>query len=610
MPVIHQLSDDLADQIAAGEVVERPASVVKELLENALDAGAKHISVRVKGAGVDEISISDDGCGIEASQLPLALTRHATSKIATVEDLFAIRSFGFRGEALPAIASVSRFTFTSRTETAGHATCMQVEGGKIIGVPEPVSGQKGTRVEVKDLFFNTPARRKFLKSSRTEAEAVEDVVVRLALAHPEVHIELQMDGGKSQTFAPTTGDMWENEGFLSRIAGVMGRDFAQSSVKVAAEHTDFRLHGFVGLPTLHAATPRRQFLYVNNRPVRDKLLVGALRGAYHDLMASNRHALAVLFIDLPPEAVDVNVHPAKTEVRFREGRDVFGLIRAGIRQVLLAHGDQVATTPAEEMLARFSPENSFVNQINESHFYQSTLRENSAPNTLHMPFTPGGRVVQEMEDFAQDYAQNYENKEENEVEQYPLGAALAQLHETYIVAQTGEGLVVVDQHAAHERIVYEKFKGQILNRNVERQMLLMPEIIELAKRDVELILARSEELETFGLDLEAFGPAAIAVRATPALLGAVNVKALVEDIVEDLHQLKPTTRLSDRLEETLSRMACHGSIRAGRRLSAAEMNALLRDMERTPNTAQCNHGRPTYVSLKKSDLEKLFGRIK
>ena len=600
MKQIQILPEFLANQIAAGEVVERPSSVIKELVENALDAGAKDIDVEIEEFGTKRIAIKDNGSGISKDQLPLALERHATSKIQQTEDLFNIHSFGFRGEALPSIASVSRFSITSKVQGSDDAWVYKGEGGKTFAL-EPAAHNAGTTIVVEDLFYNTPARLKFLKARRTEMEHIQDVVVRLALANPKVSFKLISDGDEVLRFAQAQGDLLDD--MLPRLSSFMGRDFVDNAIGIDLDRGDMSIKGFVSLPTYNVSTTRKQFLYINGRPVKYKLLIGALKNAYHDLLHTGRHPAAVLFIEMDARMVDVNVHPAKAEVRFKDGRSVFGMIRTCVRQALDEHSTEVSTTPSEEALRRFETK---ALPDTQPRFDYSATQNTSASYA---------QVRTVAEPAATAYEVPHIPQEEPEVEiskqsfhGHPMGAAVAQIHGTYIVAQTQNSMIVVDQHAAHERLVYERFKKQILNGNVERQALLLPEVVEMKEAEIEALLEREEELLSFGLEVEQFGPQAISVRATPAILGEVNAKQLVLDMVEDIRNMKKETTLQESIEEFLSTMACHGSIRANRKLSVADMNAILRDMETTPNSAQCNHGRPTYIELQTHDIEKLFGR--
>jgi len=632
MKQIKILPDNLANQIAAGEVVERPASVIKELVENALDAGATDIEVVVDDYGTSRIVVKDNGHGIPKEQLAVALERHATSKIKETEDLFNILSFGFRGEALPSIASVSRFSITSRTADASEAWRVHGDGGKNM-LTEPAARDTGTTIDVTDLFYNTPARLKFLKAKRTEMDYIQDVVVRLALSHPQSSFKLVVDGSETVRFSAAQGELLED--MLPRLSSFMGKDFVRNAVGISLDRGDMQVKGFVSLPTFNLSTTRKQFLYVNDRPVKDKLLISALKNAYHDLLHHGRHPAAVLFIYMDPKDVDVNVHPAKAEVRFKNGREVFGMLRTAVRQALDEHSTEVSTTPSDEALSRFkagtlpqvtsgqpltaSQDTMAFSAPFSSGVYDSGREDAPQPRDFGSAYNPASMVreggiqtsalgvnVTAPPVMAQDETAVYQSQES--FEEHPMGAAIAQLHGTYIVAQSSDGMIIVDQHAAHERLVYERFKKQILNGSVERQGLLLPEIVELPESDVERLADREEELMAFGLELERFGRTAISVRATPALLGEMNAKSLVLDIVEDIRNLKKEVAVQDLLEELLGTMACHGSIRANRKLSIADMNAILRDMETTPNSAQCNHGRPTFVKLEKMDIERLFGR--
>ena len=595
MPEIQILPDTVASQIAAGEVVERPASVVRELVENALDAGAQNIEISVEGAGITSIRVQDDGGGISKAQMPIALTRHATSKIRSADDLFCIDTFGFRGEALPAIASVTKFSLTSRS--GDDAWQVQADGGST-SEAEPAALGKGTVIEANDLFYNTPARRKFLKSSRTEMDHVQDAVVRLALAHPHITFRLTADGKEVVRFGSAQGDLLED--MLPRLATFMGRDFVENCVSIDFERDGASVRGFASLPTCNYGNSRKQYLYINGRPVKDRVLLGALKQAYHDRLAHNRYAAAVIFIDMPPTEVDVNVHPAKSEVRFKNSSAIFGMVHAAVRYALDAHSQTSSKTGADQALAGFSAPQMPMPQPS---FGAHQVAENAAGFAYQAPSNFDMATVPQARDQGVEATQS-----KVQFTNYPLGAAVAQVHGTYILAQTVDGIIMVDQHAAHERLVYERFKKQILDDSVQKQGLLMPEVVELLSSEVDLLVKRSEELDAFGLEIEAFGPTAIAVRATPALLGDFNAKKLVHDVVEDLRDLKTETTLQSQLEEFLSTMACHGSIRANKKLSIDEMNAILRQMEETPNSAQCNHGRPTYVELKVPDIEKLFGR--
>lgn len=594
-PRIRQLDEGAINRIAAGEVVERPASAVKELVENAIDAGAGRIDIAVADGGKRLIRVTDDGCGIEAEDLPLALSRHATSKIDG-SDLLDIHTFGFRGEALPSLGAVGRLSITSRVP-GGEAARIDVSGGKM-GAVRPAAGHNGTVVELRDLFFATPARLKFLRTDRAEMQAVTDVVRRLAMAEPYVRFTLTEESDGLREVFSVQAETGEPMSALSRrLRAVLGREFTENALAIDAEREGLHLTGYAALPTYSRGSAVHQYLFVNGRPVRDKLLVGALRGAYMDFLSRDRHPAAVLFIDCDPHLVDVNVHPAKTEVRFREPGVARGLIVSGLRHALAEAGHRASTTVAGETLGAFRA------PAGEPRVYQ-----------MDRPRMPERKAFQDFSQdsgllagFAESASARVEPEPEPEAEALPLGAARAQLHENYVIAQTDDGIVIVDAHAAHERLVYEKLKRQLAETGVARQALLVPEIVELGG-DSGRLLELADDLGSLGLVIEAFGPGAVAVRETPALLGAVSAEALLKDILDELDDLGESTALQARLEAILSRVACHGSVRTGRRMRAEEMNALLREMEATPHSGQCNHGRPTYVELKLSDIERLFGR--
>ncbi|MBN34378.1 MAG: DNA mismatch repair endonuclease MutL [Rhodospirillaceae bacterium] len=606
MNVIRRLSETTVNRIAAGEVIERPASVVKELVENAIDAGATRIEVTVNAGGRSFIAVSDDGVGMNAEDLALAVERHATSKLSD-DDLTDIATLGFRGEALPSIGAVARLTITTRQHRADSGWQVRVEGGRVSSA-EPAARGPGATVEVADLFFATPARLKFLKSERAENGAVSDVVKRLAMAHPQIAFTVSYDGRKSLAYAAEAGNLFDAR--LNRLGAVMGRPFQDNAVPVDALREDIRLTGYAGLPTLNRPTAQAQFLFVNGRPVKDRLLMGAVKGAYQDVLASNRHPMVALFLELPARRVDVNVHPAKAEVRFRDNQLVRGLIVSALRAALESAGHQASSTVAEDTLSKLRPGG--WDQPASPHLfaqrrpsYHSGMVEAAA--AYHAPlqadYAPAGRIDEAVEAVPHDGT-----SEPIDPMGYPLGAARGQLHETYVVAQTRDGIVIVDQHAAHERLVYERMKAQIADEGVNRQLLLLPEVVELAEDAVDRIVARADELSELGLTLERFGPGAVVVRETPALLGETDIKGLISDLADELAEFDQALSLRERLEHVCGTMACHGSVRAGRRLNPSEMNALLREMETTPNSGQCNHGRPTYVELKLSDIERLFGR--
>ncbi len=580
---IRVLSERTVNRIAAGEVVERPASALKELVENALDAGARRIEVAIEGGGRSLISVSDDGIGMTAAELALAVERHATSKISDDDDLTAIATLGFRGEALPSIGAVSRLRITSRARGSDAAWTLAVEGGRK-GAAEPAALGSGTRVEVRDLFYATPARLKFLKNDRTEAGHILDTLRRLAMAHPEAAFEFT-DEGRMLLKLPAVGG---EGGLRKRLAAILGDEFINNAAAVAAEREGARLSGFAGLPTYSRGTAQQQYLFVNGRPVRDKLLVGALRGAYADVLARDRHPVAALFLDVDPQTVDVNVHPAKAEVRFRDAGLIRGLIVGALKHALAEAGHRTASTVTTAALGLARPP---LPSSWQHSFSLPAPRLREAAAVYQAPL-PG-----EVEEIAPP-----------PVETPPLGYARAQLHNTYIVAETADGLILVDQHAAHERLVMERMKRQMASSGVARQALLLPEVVELDPAAADRVIARAEELAALGLVVEAFGNGAVLVRETPALLGRADVKGLIMDLADELAEMDAALSLTERLDEVCATMACHGSVRAGRRLTVDEMNALLREMEATPRSGQCNHGRPTYIALSGADIERLFGR--
>ncbi|WP_340262153.1 DNA mismatch repair endonuclease MutL [Roseobacter sp. HKCCA0882] len=606
-PVIRQLDEAAINRIAAGEVVERPASAVKELVENAIDAGARRITVEIAHGGKTLIRVSDDGCGMGPEDLPMALSRHATSKIDG-SDLLNIQSFGFRGEALPSLGAVGRLTITSRAAGEdGHE--ISVSGGRQERI-KPASTSLGTVVELRDLFFATPARLKFLKTERAETQAITDVIKRLAMAEPSIGFQLiDCSDGRRTLFSvdPETGDLFD--ALSSRLGQVMGRDFVDNALQIDASREEIRLIGLAALSTYSRGSAVAQYLFVNGRPVRDKLLIGALRGAYADFLSRDRHPAAALFIECPPERVDVNVHPAKAEVRFREAGVVRGLIVSSLRHALAEAGHRASSTVAADTLGAMRPEGGAPQQLYQGGYSAPQTRPSTyrsayafqAPEQVGLSETapqfdaPSHRVA--ASEIAPFFAER----------SHPLGAAAAQLHENYIIAQTATGLVIVDQHAAHERLVYERLKKQMATNGVARQALLIPDIVTLGP-DAAILLDHADSLAQFGLIIEPFGEGALAVRETPAILGAVNSEALLRDILDEIADMGESQMVQARIEAILSRVACHGSIRSGRAMRVEEMNALLREMEATPHSGQCNHGRPTYVELALSDIEKLFGR--
>ena len=590
---IRQLPPVLVNRIAAGEVIERPAAAVKELVENAIDAGASHIDIVLKEGGQTLISVADNGAGMTQEELGLAVERHCTSKLPD-DDLSRITALGFRGEALPSIGAVSRMRILSRPADADSAWEIVVEAGRK-SAPLPAAHPAGTRVEVRDLFFATPARLKFLKTPRTERDQAVDAVRRLAMAYPGIAFTVT---GDEERLLLRLAAAAEATGRRMRLAALLGRDFAENSVEIDAERGGFRLSGLAGLPTLNRALPRDQYLVVNGRPVRDKLLVGAVRGAYQDVLARDRHPIVALFLDGPPAEIDVNVHPAKAEVRFREAGLVRGLIVGALRNALAAAGHRASSTVAAAVAA-FRPL--------DLHRHGGS----SPASPLRFAFpppSPSRALAETGNSFLRPMEETEPSGAPGPSDEAPLGAARAQLHGTYILAETARGIVLVDQHAAHERLVYEKMKEALAARGIARQALLLPEVVELDEPAAARLAARVEELAEFGLVLEPFGPGAVVVREVPALLPGVDVAALVRDLADELAEWGDALALKERIETVCGTLACHTSVRAGRRLSAAEMDALLRQMEATPNSGQCNHGRPTYVALDLADIERLFGR--
>jgi DNA mismatch repair protein MutL len=606
---IRQLPPELINRIAAGEVIERPASVVKELVENAIDAGARQIDVVTDRGGLGLISVTDDGCGMDAADLALCVERHATSKLSG-EDLLRISTLGFRGEALPSIGSVARLTIASRPRGGAGGLEVAVDAGRKTG-PRPAAVNGGTRIEVRDLFYATPARLKFMKTEPAENAATAQLVKRFVLAFPQIAFSLTNAERAGLTFpAVMDGD---EEGLRLRLAKVMGREFAADALPIHSSRDGVSVDGFAGLPTLNRPTQQMQHLFINGRPVKDRLLLAAIRAAYGDQVPRGRHPMLILFATVPAEEVDVNVHPAKSEVRFRDSPLIRGLVVNAIRQGLDQGG--VKTTAALSLAASayarpaedLGPRTSYA---------RGTWRAGPARPTYA---GANGRLNGFAEDWQMPLAgidaaavsANASAAAEvpaPEMLAFPLGAARAQLHETYIVAETGDSVMIIDQHAAHERLVYEKLKSALADGGVERQMLLLPQVVELGAEAAALLAARADELTALGLVLEPFGPGAVLVREVPALLARADICALIRDLAEEIEHLGTANALQERLHEICARIACHGSVRSGRLLKAEEMNALLREMESTPGAGQCNHGRPTFIELKLADIEKLFAR--
>ncbi|SHL19261.1 DNA mismatch repair protein MutL [Bradyrhizobium lablabi] len=603
MPV-RQLPEQVVNLIAAGEVVERPASVVKELVENAIDAGASRIDIFTDGGGRRRIGITDDGSGMTSADLALAVDRHATSKLDD-EDLLRIRTLGFRGEALPSIGAVAKLGITTRHASEPHAWSLSVEGGQKSAIM-PAALSQGTRVEVSDLFYATPARLKFLKTDRTEAEAIREVVRRLAMARPDIAFTLAGEERAPVTWAAVLPGA---SGRLTRLGDILGGDFRSCAIEVRSEREGVVVEGFAAAPSLTRANALGQYLFVNGRPVRDKLILGAVRAAYSDYLPRDRHPVVALFVTLEPESVDANVHPAKTEVRFRNAGLVRALIVHALKDGLAREGKRTAANSDGAAIASFRPSFAPPPRANWDWRRSPAYPVGPRPSFEGAAATAFAEPGQAAFDVGAPTADvRFQEQPAADLLDRPLGAARTQIHETYIVSQTRDGLIVVDQHAAHERIVYERLKASLARNGVARQILLIPEIVELDEATVERLLGRADELASFGLAIESFGPGAVAVRETPSLLGKTDAGSLLRDLAEHMAEWDEALPLERRLLHVAATMACHGSVRAGRRLKPEEMNALLREMEDTPNSGQCNHGRPTYVELKLSDIEKLFGR--
>ena len=607
---IRLLPNDLINKIAAGEVIERPASAVKELVENSIDAGATKIEIIMRNGGRTFISVTDNGCGMSKRDLVLAVERHATSKLPT-DNLDSISTLGFRGEALPSIGAVSRLTIKTRSKDMDTGWSINVTGGDIEAVvPSPL--KIGTQVEIRDLFYATPARLKFLKTDRTETGRTIEVIRRIAMVNPNISFTLN-DGTRTNIrFNGAQGNLPNIQ--LSRIGEVLGRDFEENSLLIEAEREGFILTGYAGLPTLNKRTSSHQFLFVNGRPVQDKLLYGAVRAAYSDFLAYDRHPFVVLFLNAPGSTLDVNVHPAKSEVRFQEPGLVRGLIIGALKKALLEAGYQTSSTISNAALgilnksiSKISPTG--VRSSGQSYKTHEPSQNNYLPSSFANSEIAYGHLDLNSAPMARTDSPSHQSSESlNEIASFPLGAAQAQLHKNYIVAQTNEGLVIVDQHAAHERLVYEKMKIDLKEGGIKRQVLLIPEVVDLEHVKIQRLLGLKDDFARLGLILEKFGEGAILVREIPSILGDINVKNLVIDIVDELEEFGSSTVLEDKLGHICGTIACHSSVRSGRTLRVEEMNALLREMEATPHSGQCNHGRPTYVELKLSDIEKLFGR--
>lgn len=595
MPVRY-LPDHLVNQIAAGEVIERPSAAVKELVENSIDAGASRIEIDLREGGKTMISIRDNGCGMNKDDLLSALDRHATSKLP-LDDLLDIRYLGFRGEALPSIASVSRMKISTKDSNSTEAWEVTAEDGQK-SEPRPSTQSDGTTIEIRDLFYSTPARLKFLKTTNAEYAAVKDCIYRLSLTRPDIAFRLTHNGSPVFHY-PVLSDQSDQQ-FEQRLKDVMGAEFLANSLPIDAQRNGMRLYGRISLPTYNVGTGQEQYLFVNGRAVKDKFMLGAVRAAYRDVLARDRYPVAALFLDLSPEDVDVNVHPAKAEVRYRDNASVRGLIVSSITHALHQAKPQGNSTLGTQTIASF-----------KTHYHTP-----SYPSSYAAPgFSSYGNLAEKVDNFYQPSMEIQPSARAEIIEDireenaYPLGSARAQIHENYIIAQTENGIVLVDQHAAHERLVYEDFKSQLQERGIEKQGLLTPEIITLSDSDIGYLLDESENLARLGLEIESFGIGAVAVRSIPAMLsGRIDIQSLLRDILSELKEKESSRLLEEKINTLLSTMACHGSVRSGRRLNTAEMNALLRRMEETPLSGQCNHGRPTFITLSLKDIEKLFSR--
>ena len=616
MTQIRVLPDNLINQIAAGEVVERPASVIKELVENSIDAGATVVTVTLTGGGKNLIIIEDNGKGMTKEELELAVQRHATSKLPD-DNLFNIKHLGFRGEALPSIASISRMTITSKkTSNSDTAWKLEIEGGKKSKI-SPAAHNKGTRIEVRDLFYATPARLKFLKTEASEAGACIDILNRIALANPQVSFTLISDGKKKISLSAHQDTSLDAR--LQRVSDILGREFADNSLQILAERDGLRISGYISLPTLNKANSLSQYLFVNNRPVRDKLLLGAIKGAYQDVLAHNRYPVLALFFEVDPGSVDVNVHPAKAEVRFYDNNLVRGLLVSSIRHALLQGAGHTAnTTTLDDFIPKFDTPNTMFAQEtnhrpfnNDCHCERSAATQSSDSSIYSHSFQsrPSRSRQSSIPDLERVYSVKTEDTTTRSSDEIgELGLAKAQFHDTYIISQNEDSIIIIDQHASHERIVMEKLKSNLIRGNVASQMLLIPEIVELSASNKARILEAAPDLSKLGLIVEEFGTTDIIIREVPALISDSNVKKLIEDLSEELAEWGKDYALEEKLHHICATIACHGSVRAGRRLNSDEMNRLLRDMEKTELSGQCNHGRPTYIKLNIKDIERLFKR--
>ena len=616
---IQLLPDTLINQIAAGEVVERPASVIKELLENAIDAGASRVEIDLEEGGIRLIRIRDDGCGIPAEELPLALSRHATSKIASLEDLEQVGTLGFRGEALPSIAAVSKFSITSRPAQQASATRVEVEGGRL-RAPEPAAHPPGTTIEVRDLFYSVPARRKFLRAERTEYGHAEDLVRTLALARMQVELKLKHNGRISKHYRPV-----EDEASLGkRLSEALGEDFARGALRIEHEAAGLRLHGWVGLPTASRSQADQQFFFVNGRHVKDRLVAHAVKQAYADVLYHGRHPAFVLFLEIDPRKVDVNVHPAKHEVRFRDGRLVHEFIFRSLHEALAGTragavavgqggepGGSAVNGPAVELQATprvgaFAARSDQAPGVGLVGYGLQSAGFGQRPQQVGMPLREQIAAYSALYGNAPAAAHPLPQQDPSQAP--PLGYALAQLHGVYVLAQNAQGLVLVDMHAAHERITYERLKGQREGEGIRAQPLLVPIELAISEREADLAEGEAEALAALGIELQRTGPQSLSIRSVPVLLAGADAKQLVLDVLSDLAEHGRTRRIEEAGNALLSTLACHTSVRANRQLTVAEMNALLRDMEATERSGQCNHGRPTWTQLSLAELDKLFLR--
>lgn len=633
MSIIRELPPILVNQIAAGEVVENPASVVKELVENSIDAGARKIHVELRDGGKSLIAVNDDGIGMAADDLLLCVKRHATSKLDN-EDLSDIQSLGFRGEAVPSVASVSKMSIETAHRDSKEGWAITVDGG-VAGDPHPCPRREGTRIQIKELFYNTPARLKFLKSERSELQNVKNIMMRLAMAYPDIAFSCIHNGRSYFRYdAPVESQDYETLR-LTRLSDVLGDDFGGNAMPIYVEREDIVLSGFASLPTYSRGNSLHQFIFVNGRPVRDKLLMGSIRGAYADVLPRDRYPSLALFLRVPYDQVDVNVHPAKTELRFRKPGIIRSIVFGGLQAALHENGFYVSKTLSDQLMESAVSVQGTGETLQHNAAYQRDYKTHAGGGAYNASMldarssqlfdsAPMARYESEISSQHEthlgetDSSITGEQRQEQaggapqdrvDIENYPLGAAKAQLHKNYIVAQTRDGLTIVDQHAAHERLVYEKLKAQMQENGVVRQALLVPEIVNLSEGEQALLMEKMPELQECGLVIEAFGRDAIIIREVPALLSQKEDWALLlKDMIDELCDAEETSLLKEKINHFLATKACHGSVRSGRILNLDEMNALLRQMEKTPSSGQCNHGRPTYITLSHNDLEKLFGR--